>query len=184
MKKIIISALFIITFTAVKAQIPTVKSSTVGLEKNYQNFSSKKETIIQKEIIKLGDFKDLYFQKIVLKDLSDDSTLSVLGIMTLSETFDNISKKTITLEKDEVEKLINALEKIQKDSSSKPENDTKYKYTTKSNIEAGSNYHSDLKIWEYYLKLPSTFYSRTELPFSQDGIAELIKLLKTAHQKL
>lgn len=184
MKKTIISAFFIIIFSALKAQIPTVKPSTVGLEKNYQNFSSKKETVVQKEIIKLGDFKDLHFQKIVLKDLSDDSSLSVLGIMTLSETFDNISRKTITLEKDEVEKLINALEKIQQNSSFKPENDTKYKYTTKSNIETGSNYHAEVKTWEYYLKLPATFYSQNEIQFSQNGLVELIKFLKTAHQKL
>ncbi len=184
MKKTFISTLLVIFFSAVKAQLPNVKPSIGGLEKNYQNFSSKKETVIQKEIIKLGDFKDLHFQKIVLKDLSDDSTLSVLGIMTFSETFDNISKKTLTLEKSEIEKLIGALEKIQLDSSFKPEDDTKYKYVTKTNLEVGSNYHSNLKTWEYYLKLPGMFYSQNEIRFSQNGLTELITLLKTSYQKL
>ncbi|GAA5086717.1 hypothetical protein GCM10023210_08880 [Chryseobacterium ginsengisoli] len=87
MKKTIISSLFIITFSSSYAQPPRQRSTLGGLEQNYQNFSSRKETVIEKEIIKLGKFKDLNFQKIVLKDLSDNSTLNVFAIMALSGNF-------------------------------------------------------------------------------------------------
>lgn len=184
MKKTIISSLFIITFSSSYAQPPRQRSTLGGLEQNYQNFSSRKETVIEKEIIKLGKFKDLNFQKIVLKDLSDNSTLNVFAIMALSETFDNISKKTITFEKEELTKLIDALQKIQQNSSKKPDNETKYKYLTKNNIEVGSNYNPVSKTWEHYLKFAPQFYSQDLIQFSSDELNELIKMLKTAEQKL
>ena len=89
-------------------------------EKTFQGLNSKKETLIEKEIIHLGEFKDLIFQKIILKDLSDNSTVSNFGIMTFHETFNTISKRTITLKKEEFDKLIESLLKIEQKSNSKP----------------------------------------------------------------
>ena len=83
--------------------------TTSGLKIN-----SRKSTLSEKEITPLSNFKNLNFQKIVLKDLSDGTTETVLGIMTEYETFDNISKKTLTVEKRELSKWIEALQTLEK----------------------------------------------------------------------
>lgn len=94
MKKHLLFTL-LIAFVLGNAQASMIKSRVSGpLKLNYQTFTSRKETLIQKEIFKLGEFKGITIQKMVLKNLSDNSSLAVLGLMTYSETFDQISKRT------------------------------------------------------------------------------------------
>ena len=79
--------------TWVTAQIvppPTIQRSNTtsrGLTVN-----SRKGTLIEKKIINLGKFKNLNIQKIVTKDISDNSSDTFLGIMYEYETFDEIFK--------------------------------------------------------------------------------------------
>ena len=89
--------LLILVFVAINTILiaqnvtPTFKSSSStsqGLKIN-----SRKSVLIEKQIFDFGKFKNLSIQKIVSKDMSDNSTENVLGIMIEYETYDNISKK-------------------------------------------------------------------------------------------
>lgn len=78
MKKIA-TALFLTIYSFSNAQTPLPPTnkghhtSSAGLK-----ISSRKSTLIEKEIINLAKFKNLNIQKIVLKDLADNSTETVL----------------------------------------------------------------------------------------------------------
>ena len=83
----------------------------------------------EKEIIDLAKFKNINIQKIVLKDLADNSTETVLGLMTEYETFDNISKRTLTVEKPELSKWIESLAILEQKENEKIGNSNKkYKF--------------------------------------------------------
>jgi hypothetical protein len=146
--------------------------------------NSRKGTLIEKKIYDLGKFKNLNIQKIVTKDISDISTESVLGIMYEYETFDAISKKTLTIEKSELSKLIQSLQILeQKENESTPGQEVKYKFLTMSNIEFGGVYNEKQKSWINYIKIPSTL-NQSLNEFSKDELKEMIKILKTAEQNL
>lgn len=185
MKKNLLFTFLVIAVSSMSAQPPTLKSSIINpLKLNYQNFNSKKQTLLEKQVIKVGEFKDLTIQKISLKDTSDNSSLSVLGFMTFSETFEQISKKTSILEKDDLFKFIEALQKLEQNATIKAENETKFKYLTSTNIEVGSVYNLNLKIWDHYLIIPQSVYNRNAISFNTDELKELIKLLKKSAQTL
>lgn len=138
---------------------------------------------MEKKIFPLGDFKDLNFQKITLKDLSDNSSVTVFAIMTQFETFDNISKRTITFEKDELAKLIQALQTMEQNAGTNPENSTKFKYITREGIEIGTVYNRSQKVWENYINMSSVI-SMNIIKFNTSELKGLIKLLKTSEQSL
>lgn len=179
MKKLLVG-ITVLSFYSVKAQ----NLFTAPQKSNYRNFSSKKETLLQKEIIKIGEFKDLTFQKIILKDLSDQSSYIVFGVMTLHETFDSISKETLTFEKEELTKLIQALESLELNSTKKTENETRLKYITNNGIEIGSTYDDEAKTWVHYVKKSTQLYSNNSINFNNSELKELIKLLKKTEQIL
>ena len=185
MKKLLLTIFFLIAISLFNAQPPFIKGTQNNpLKPTYQNFNNRRQTLLEKQVIKLGEFKDLTIEKITLKDTSDQSLLSVLGLMTFSETFDQISKKTTILEKEELSKFLDALEKLEKNTSTKPENETKFKYLTSNNIEVGSIYNQTLKNWEHYMIIPQSTYNRTAMGFNTSELKDLIKLLKKAEQHL
>lgn len=146
---------------------------------------SRKGTLIEKQTVDFAKFKNLNIQKIITKDLSDNSAESVLGIMYEYETFDHISKKTLTIEKTELSKLIHALQILeQKEKEAQSNNDTKYKFVTMSNIEFGGVYSEKLKSSVNYIKMPSAPYGQNLNEFNTDELKELIKILKKAEQEL
>lgn len=185
MKKILLSNFLLLMVMLISAQPPTVRSTIVNpLKVNYQNFSSRKQTLLEKQVIRLGDFKGLILEKIILKDTSDNSSLSVLGLMSFSETFDQISKKTTILEKEDLSKLLQTLVKLEQNATSKAENETKFKYLTSNNVEVGSVYDQVLKVWNHYLKIPQSMYNQNAISFNTKELKDLIQLLKKAEQTL
>ncbi|HBV14295.1 hypothetical protein [Chryseobacterium carnipullorum] len=171
--------------TLINAQTspPTIKNpltTTNGLKIN-----SRRGTLIEKRIFDLAKFKNLNIQKIVTKDMSDSSAENVLGIMYEYETFDTVSKKTLTIEKSELSKLIHSLQTLeQKENETKLGQETKYKFLTMSNIEFGGIYSEKQKSWINYIKIPSAPYNQSLNEFSKDEMKELIKILKNAEQNL
>lgn len=184
MKKILFAILTsICVFSNAQITPPIVKSSLTT--SNGLKINSRKSTLTEKEIIQLSKFKNLNFQKIVLKDLSDNTTETVMGIMTEYETFDNISRKTLTVEKNELSKLIESfqtLEKKQKETIG--ESVKKYKFTLMNNLEFGAIYKESSKSWVNYYIFPAEFYSKSIYEFSTDELRELIKLLKKVEKDL
>lgn len=162
---------------------PVFKNSSIttsGLKIN-----SRKSTLSEKEITPLSNFKNLNFQKIVLKDLSDGTTETVLGIMTEYETFDNISKKTLTVEKRELSKWIEALQTLEKkENETIGKSEKKYKFTLMNNLEMGAVYKEKSKNWVNYYIFPADFYSKSIYEFSKEELKDLIKLLKNAENEL
>ncbi|MGN7707718.1 hypothetical protein [Chryseobacterium sp. 22543] len=161
---------------------PPVQRSTTtsrGLPIN-----SRKGTLIEKKIINVGKFKNLNIQKIETKDASDNLSETFLGIMYEYETFDQISKKTLTIDKNELGKLIQALHTVEQKENEKSNQETKYKFVTMSNIEFGSVYRKKLSSWVNYIKIPSSHYNQNLLEFSKEELKELIGILKKAEQEL
>ena len=107
MKYSILIALSIISASTFAQESPLTVNRNKEFNSGYNNFNNKKETLLEKQIFNIGKIKNLNFQKIIIKDSKDNSSLSVLGIMTFFETFDSISKRTITFDKEEVNLLIN-----------------------------------------------------------------------------
>ena len=104
MKYSILIALSIISVSTFAQESPLTFNRNTEFNSGYNNFNNKKETLLEKQIFNIGKIKNLNFQKIILKDSKDNSSLSVLGIMTFFETFDSISKRTITFDKQEVDR--------------------------------------------------------------------------------
>lgn len=184
MKKIILLA-FCAAYTSMNAQIspPSVKNPFTSPQGSKIN--SRNGTLIEKRTVDLGKFKTLNIQKIITKDLSDNSAENVLGIMIENETYDHISKKTLTIEKPELSKLIQSLEIVhQKESESKRQDDTKYKFVTMSNIEFGSVFSNNSKKWINYIKFPASFYSQDLSEFDKEELKQLITILKSAEEQL
>ncbi|TZF98599.1 hypothetical protein FW781_01335 (plasmid) [Chryseobacterium panacisoli] len=183
MKRIIVLISFVsgIWAAAQIAPPPIQRSSPTsrGLTIN-----SRKGTLIEKKIINVGKFKTLNIQKIATKDASDNSSETFLGIMYEYETFDEISKKTLTVDKNELGKLIQALHTVEQKENKKSNQETKYKFITMSNIEFGSVYREKLSSWVNYIKIPSSHYNQSLLEFSKEELNELIGILKKAEQEL
>ncbi|MDR3025388.1 hypothetical protein [Chryseobacterium sp.] len=155
--------------------IPTSRGLTIN---------SRKGTLIEKKVINVGKFKNLNIQKITTKDASDNSSETFLGIMYEYETFDEISKKTLTIDKNELGKLIQALQTVEQKENEKGNQETKYKFVTINNIEFGSVYREKLSSWANYIKIPSSHYNQNLLEFRQEELKELINILKKAEQEL
>ncbi|WP_126650763.1 hypothetical protein [Chryseobacterium aureum] len=145
---------------------------------------SRKGTLIEKKVTSIGKFKNLNIQKIATKDASDNSTETFLGMMYEYETFDEISRKTLTVDKNELGKLVQALQSVEQKENEKANQETKYKFVTMSNIEFGSVYREKLSSWVHYIKIPSPYLNQNLLEFNKDELKELIGLLKKAEQEL
>lgn len=105
--------------------------------------------------------------------------------MTEYETFDKISKRTLTVEKPELSKWIESLAILeQKENERIGNSNKKYKFVLNNNIEVGGVYKEKEKIWINYFKFSSDFYSKNIEEFSKAELKELIKILKKAEQKL
>lgn len=147
--------------------------------------SSRKDVLVEKEIVNLSKFHNLNFQKITLKDLSDDKVETSLGIMMEYETFDRISKKTLTIEKSELPKIIQSLETLTQQENNKiGDSQKKYKITLINNIEIGAVYKENMKTWVNYYIFPTEYYSHTVQEFSTNELKDLIKLLRSADKEL
>lgn len=176
------STLFCI-FTNAQITPPTFKTSSIttsGLKLN-----SKKSILLEKEIVNLSKFKDLNIQKIIMKDVADSTTETSIGIMMEYETFDRISKKTLTVEKNELSTLIQSLETLeQKENEKIGESSKKYKFTLTNNIEIGAVYKENQKNWVNYFIFPTEYYSHRVSEFSKDELKDFIKILKKAEKEL
>ncbi len=180
------STLFLIAFySLMMAQVtpPVVRSSTFSIS-NGLTINSRKSVLIEKQILDFGKFKNLNIQKIVSKDLSDNSVENVLGIITEYETYDHISKRTLTITKNELLKLIQALETLVQKEAEKIKVETKYKFTTVNNIEFGAVYNRGAEKWINYIKMPSAMYSQNLSEYSREELKELITLLKKVEKQL
>lgn len=166
------------------AQSPPPSFKTTQLKNNYSSFSARKQTIIQKQTEKVGIFKDLEIQKITLTDLTDQSTHTVVGLMTFQETFDQISKNTTILEGDELKGFISALETLASRGQPKTNTELKLKYITQKGIVVGSNYSSTEKAWTYYLQLPRSAFAQRAIVFDVKDLGDLISLLKKAEKAI
>lgn len=174
-------------FISVNAQIITSTPPVIkdrGISSGLK-VSSRRSTLIEKEIINLSKFKDINIQKIIMKDVSDNRTETTLGIMMEYETFDRISKKTLTIEKTELSKLIQSLEILeQRENEKVGESTKKYKFTLANNIEIGAVYKENQKKWVNYFTFPVEYYSHSVNEFSKDELKDLIKILKKAEKEL
>ncbi|REC78603.1 hypothetical protein DRF60_09150 [Chryseobacterium elymi] len=147
--------------------------------------NSRRGTLIEKRIYDLAKFRNLNVQKIVTRDMSDNSTESVLGMTYEYETFDTASKKTLTIEKAELSRLIQSLQILkEQENKGKPDQETKYKFMTMSNIEFGGIYSKEQKSWINYIRMPSSPYNQSLNEFSKDELKELIEILENAEQNL
>lgn len=182
MKKIIvtISCVCCISLMAQTSPPPPFSraSTTIGALK----INSRKSTLIEKKTVVLAKFKNLEFQRIITKDLSDNSSETVLGVMYEYETYDEISKKTLPIEKQELSKLILSLQTLEQKENDKADQETKYKFVTMSYIEFGGVYNKLQNSWTNYIKLPSG--SRSLHEFSKEELKDLIRILKKAEQEL
>lgn len=179
---ILISCVLSAWVSAQTAPTPTVQRSNTtsrGL-----TVSSRKGTLIEKKIINLGRFKNLNIQKIITKDVSDNASETLLGMMYEYETFDEISKKTLTIDKNELGKLIQALQYVEQKENDKTHQEIKYKFVTMSNIEFGSVYREKVSLWVHYIKIPSHYLNQNILEFTKDELKELIAILKKAETEL
>ncbi|RRQ45553.1 hypothetical protein [Chryseobacterium sp. SC28] len=139
----------------------------------------------KKEIIDLAKFKNLNIQKITLKDLSDNSAETSLGLMMEYETFDRISKKTLTVEKSELSKLIQSLQTLeQKENERIGNSEKKYKFTLMNNIEIGAVYKESSKSWINYFTFPTDYYTQSIYEFGKDELREFVKILQKAEKEL
>jgi hypothetical protein len=182
MKKIIILTFFMI-FSLAAAQAPPSIINPLTTSKGLK-INSRKGTLIEKKITYFAKFKNLDIQKITTKDLSDNSVENILGFVCEYETYDNISKRTYTIDKAELTKLIQSLQLLeQKENESKNVPETKYKFVTMSNIEFGSIYSDRQQSWINYIKLPSSVQSNLN-EFSRDELKDLINMLKNADKEL
>ncbi|WP_300691104.1 hypothetical protein [Chryseobacterium sp.] len=182
MKKIIILIFGVFCSSAI-AQIPPPisRSSTTS---NGLAINTRKSTLIEKRTTPLGKFKNLNIQKIVTKDVSDNSSESLLGIMYEYETFDEISRKTLTIDKNELGKLIQSLQTLEQKENEKTNIEAKYKFVTRNNIEFGSVYHESLNNRANYIKMPSNNYSQNLIEYNREELKELLRILKTAELEL
>ena len=135
----------LITLLSVTVAIHSIAQETLPTFKNPPltssglKINSKRSVLTEKEIVNLSKFKNLNIQKIVVKDLSDNSTESYLGMMMEYETFDRISKKTLTVEKSELSKLAQSLQTMEQKENEKIGNsEKKYKFALNNNIEFGA----------------------------------------------
>ena len=181
----------LITLLSVTVAIHSIAQETLPTFKNPPltssglKINSKRSVLTEKEIVNLSKFKNLNIQKIVVKDLSDNSTESYLGMMMEYETFDRISKKTLTVEKSELSKLAQSLQTMEQKENEKIGNsEKKYKFALNNNIEFGAVYKENLKTWVNYYIFPTEYYSHSINEFSKDELKELIKLLINAEKEL
>ncbi|PWN71603.1 hypothetical protein C1631_002980 [Chryseobacterium phosphatilyticum] len=184
MRKIIISicCTVCISLTAQISPPPSFQRSSITTTP--PKINSRKGTLIEKKVSTLIKFKSLNLQKITTKDLSDNSIETVLGIMYEYETYDEISRKTLTLEKKELGNLILSLQKLEQKEHEKIDQETKYKFVTLNNIEFGGIYNESQTRWINYIKFPSGSYGRSLNEFTREELKELIKTLKNAEQEL
>ncbi len=183
MKKISLLVFIAINSALIAQNIPTNFKSSTSTGKGL-SINSRRSALIEKQIFNLGKFKNLNFQKIVSKDISDNSIEKVCGIMIEYETYDNISKRTLTIDKPELSKLIQSLIILQQKENEKTEIETKYKFQTISNIEFGGVYNEETKKWTNYIKFPSTMYSQNLNVYSKEELTDLINLLKKVESEL
>ena len=184
MKNIIFIALSVLGTTLSAQEKPALTfGRSAELKSEYNIFNNKKETLLEKQIVNIGKIRDLNFQKITLKDNKDNSSASVLGIMTFFENFDSISKRTITLDKEEVKLLISNLQTLEQKTTAKPNLETKYKYTTKNNIEIGSTFETSSNSWVYFLRLPN-YNLQNAVSLTKDEFKELQNILKKIEKDL
>lgn len=177
MKRIIVVILISLQSSLTAQEFPPVIKNPLTTSGKLK-LNSRRGTLIQKQIFSFGKFKYLNFQKIVSKDMTDDFTENVLGIMTEYETYDNVSKRTLTIEKPELNKLIQSLQALEEKENQKTNTETKYKFLTLSDIEFGAIYNEEKKIWTNYIKFPSMMYNQNSLnEYNKDELKELIKLL-------
>lgn len=183
MKKISFLILVILTNSILIAQnLPSIpKGMTTN---NGMKINARKSTMVEKQMINIGKFKSLNFQKISLKDLADNSIENTLGIMLQWETYDYISKKTLIIEKPELVKLISSLQVLEQKENTKIDNPTKYKFLTINNIEFGAIYNNELKKWSNYINFPSDLNSKNIITFDKEDLKELLTLLIKAEREL
>lgn len=184
MKKIIITISCACCMSVIAQTSPPPIFSKTSITTAPPKINSRKGTLIEKKINTLAKFKNLNIQKIVTKDLTDNSSETVLGVMYAYETYDEISKKTVTIEKPELTKLIVSLQTLEQRENDKNNQETKYKFVTLSNIEFGGVYNKEQNLWTNYIKFPSGNYRNSLNEFSKDELKELIKILKNAEQEL
>ncbi len=177
MKYSILITFSIISVSTFAQESPLTVNRNTEFNSGYYKFNNRKETLLEKQIFDIGKIKNLNFQKIILKDSKDNSSFSVLGIMTFFETFDSISKRTITFDKEEVNLLINNLQNLEQKTASKPNTETKYKYLTKNYLEVGSSFNEELNSWTYYFKLPNSS-SQNPILLDKTEFKELLNILK------
>lgn len=147
--------------------------------------NSKKSTLIEKQIVQISKFKNLNFQVITTTDLSTSTSEKYLGISTEFETYDTISKKTLTVDKTELSKLIDALQVLsQKENEKISAIERKYKFETRSNIEFGAVFNEKNNAWLNYIDFPASFNQKFLIEFSKNELNDLIKLLKSASEKV
>ena len=183
MKYSILIAFSIISVSTFAQESPLTFNRNTEFNSGYYKFNNRKETLLEKQIFDIGKIKNLNFQKIIIKDSKDNSSLSVLGIMTFFETFDSISKRTITFDKQEVNLLINNLQNLEQKTASKPNTETKYKYLTKNYLEVGSSFNEISNSWTYYIKLPNSS-SQNPILLDKTEFKELLNILKKIEKDL
>lgn len=185
MKKIIIVISCVCCLSAMAQTSAPPPFSRSSITTSPPQINSRKGTLIEKKTNTIAKFKSLDLQKIITKDLTDNSSETVLGVMYEYEIYDAVSKKTLTIEKQELYKLILSLQLLEQKENDKNNKDTQYKFVTTSNIEFGGVYNKQENLWNNYIKFPSGNYNSSSLnEFSREELKDLIKILKNAEQDL
>lgn len=183
MNKAFIVGLIIIHFDLIAQNILPVSNNSV-LTKPNTRINLRKSSLIEKQILDVAKFKNVIFQKIIFKDISDNSTESTLGISSRYESFDNVSQKTLTIEKLELEKLIKSLLILEQKERETSNHKTRYKFVTISNIEFGGIYDEEENNWKNYVKFPLNPYNQDLNIYSKDELKDLIKILQDIENEL
>lgn len=182
-KNIIPFALIISSFTLAQNTPPSIRHNNTTYETLLNN--SKKSTLIEKQIIQISKFKNLNFQVITTTDLTTSTSEKYLGISTEFETYDTISKKTLTVDKTELSKLIDALQVLSQKENEKTNGiERKYKFETRSNLEFGAVYNEKNNVWINYIDYPASFNQKFLIEFSKNELNDLVKMLKSVLEKL
>lgn len=182
-KLVLLLSIFFYIFSSAQVPPPPSKSS-YKTSNNGLTINSRRGTLIQKEITTLGKFKTLNFQKISSKDLSDGTVENVLGVMLQSETYDQIWKRTLTIDKAELTKLIAALQTVEQKEQERTAVETKYKFVTNNNIEFGGVYNNDSRLWNNYINFPSNSFNQNFIEYSKDELKDFLKILKAVEKEL
>lgn len=177
MKNILTSLFIILSFSAFTQEITKSNSLT-----NAEEFAAKSGTLIERVWTEVGKIKGVSIRIVTYTDLI--SKAKVPSLRFEKEIYSSYSKtsdtKIASLDKDEVEGLIKALEIIANEVIIQKRTDySEVTFRSRSGFEAGCFSKKDS--WDIYLKLEK-FDSKSYEFLDKENLPQLIELIKKAKE--